>query len=299
MKDNKYSPLKYLITNNQDLDWGLIVTTAGHQNIPANTSYPLSNHPVRYLYSPQNGRILNEYQLIYISRGCGYFISSNQNKIEVKEGHMFLLFPGEWHNYWPSPKTGWRESWIGFTGMDVEQKVDAGFFTKENPVFTLGVNEKIIELYKLAVETAKEQNSGYQQLLAGIVNLLLGYTYSEHRRKNFEDINITNQINNAKIIMQENIQSNILGEEVAEEIGVSYSKFRKVFKQYTGFSPAQYLEELRINKAKELLTNTTLLCKEIAYESGFNSPSYFNIAFKNKTEMSPKQYREMTQKTSV
>lgn len=131
------------------------------------------------------------------------------------------------------------------------------------------------------------------------MNLLLGYTYSEHRRKNFEDINITNQINNAKIIMQENIQSNILGEEVAEEIGVSYSKFRKVFKQYSGFSPAQYLEELRINKAKELLTNTTLLCKEIAYESGFNSPSYFNIAFKNKTEMSPKQYREMTQKTSV
>ena len=95
--------------------------------------------------------------------------------------------------------------------------------------------------------------------------------------------------------MEENITSNLSCEEIAQNIGMGYSWFRRIFKQYTGFSPALYMQELKIRKAKELLTNTMSTCKEIAYEVGFETPSYFNSAFKNNTGMSPKKYREMTQ----
>lgn len=58
--------IKYLLANEQDNRWGVVVTTTGYQIIEPQTSYPPSNHPVRYLFSVEKGRLLNEYQLIYI-----------------------------------------------------------------------------------------------------------------------------------------------------------------------------------------------------------------------------------------
>ena len=102
--------IKYLLANEQDNRWGVVVTTTGYQIIEPQTSYPPSNHPVRYLFSVEKGRLLNEYQLIYISRGDGQFVSASHKETSFEGGGKFiLLFPGEWHSYRPSPKTGWHE----------------------------------------------------------------------------------------------------------------------------------------------------------------------------------------------
>ena len=95
--------------------------------------------------------------------------------------------------------------------------------------------------------------------------------------------------------MQENFHTNLSSETVAEMLNFSYSKFRKVFKQFTGFAPNQYIMELKILKAKELLTQTKLPVKEIAYVVGFDNTDYFCTFFKNKTNYSPKEYRCFTQ----
>ena len=57
------SHVKYLMSNDQDMLWGMVVTTAGHQNIPPQAEYPSRNHPTRYLFSTEKGRVLNEYQV--------------------------------------------------------------------------------------------------------------------------------------------------------------------------------------------------------------------------------------------
>ena len=145
------------------------------------------------------------------------------------------------------------------------------------------------------MRTAQEQGSGFQQILAGIVNLLLGFAYAEHMQTALEDMQVAAQLNEAKIIMQDNFNRNLSCQEVAARICMSYSRFRRLFRQYVGFAPAQYLLELKINKSKELLTNSALTCQEIAFESGFEYPSHFNIAFKKKTGITPNQYRDLTQ----
>ena len=63
--------LKYLVISQTDLKWGMTINSVGFQNIAANMPYPPGNHPSRYLFSTDNGRILNEYQLLYITRGGG------------------------------------------------------------------------------------------------------------------------------------------------------------------------------------------------------------------------------------
>lgn len=287
--------IKYLMTTEQDLSWGVVTTTAGYQDIEAGTPYPSLQHPTRYLFSSDKGRTLNEYQLIYITRGHGTFSSKHQQNIRIEAGDLFLLFPGEWHTYKPNPKQGWYEYWIGFTGQDMDSKVNANFFNVNNPVFKIGFNSELVNLFQLAVQTSKEQQPGYQQILSGIINLLLGFTYSKFRSTMFEDKKLLELINQAKVLIHEHINGYLTGQEIATKIGMSYSSFRRFFKQYTGFAPMQYLQELKISKSKELLTNTSLTCQEIAFEMGFDTPSYFNMVFRKRVGMTPQQYRNMTQ----
>ena len=67
----------YLTISPTDEDWGIVVTTVGHQAIQAGSAYPPSRHPDSYTFQPQEGRVLNEYQLVYITRGQGYFSSQS------------------------------------------------------------------------------------------------------------------------------------------------------------------------------------------------------------------------------
>ena len=73
--------------------------------------------------------------------------------------------------------------------------------------------------------------------------------------------------------------------------GVSKYYLSREFKKYTGFSPNDYLITLRVNKAKSLLTNTTLPAVKIAHEVGIYDSNNFTNLFKRKTGMTPIQYR--------
>lgn len=114
-----YIHQKYLLSNPNDHKWKLTINSVGCQEVGPGMPYPPSDHPSRYLFSSQKGRILNEYQLLYISKGKGVLYSETlgrDNGIQIGQGYFFMLFPGEWHSYYPDYKTGWEEYWIGFQG---------------------------------------------------------------------------------------------------------------------------------------------------------------------------------------
>ena len=293
MKDSIH--IKYLFTNERDVQWGLSVNTVGFQHVAPGDSYPPQNHPSRYLFSTETGRVLEEYQLLYITQGKGKFTSSSCRESDISEGKMFLLFPGEWHSYHPDNATGWDEYWIGFKGVNIDARIEKDFFSRQKPIFNVGILEEVVHLYKQAIVTAEEQKVGFQQMLAGIVNHLLGYAYAYDKQSSFEEMRVIKQINKAKVIIRENLNMQVAPEVIASKINMSYSWFRRVFKQYTGFSPAQYVLELRIQKCKELLTNTSMSSREIAFEAGFENPDYFCTIFKKRTGMNPMRYREFAQ----
>ena len=74
---------KYLIVNEKDLSWGITVDTVGFQQIAPNEEYPPLNHPKKFLFSTNKGRIMDEYQLLYISKGEGSFISQSSKQRPV------------------------------------------------------------------------------------------------------------------------------------------------------------------------------------------------------------------------
>lgn len=285
---------KYIMTNLSDQKWGLYINSVGNQVISENEAYPPQNHPTRYLFNTTNGRVLDEYQLLYITRGKGIFASESSGRHVVNEGDLFLLFPGEWHSYCPDPSTGWNEYWIGINGDIIDQWVEKGFFSKESPIFKVGLNEDIISLYKRAIIIAEAQEACFQQALSGIACNLLGMAVYLSKNRSFIGSDVAAQINKAKITIHENI-STIRPEDLAKMMCMSYSRFRKTFKEYTGFAPSQFIQEVKIKTAKEMLTNTFMSVKEIAYELGFENKDYFFTVFRKLTGMTPIHYRKHTQ----
>lgn len=289
--------IQYLAISQTDLNWGMTTNSVGFQSIAPGMAYPPDVHPSRYSFSTKHGRVLNEFQLLYITRGKGRFSSRSigaDRFVPLSKGNMFLLFPGEWHNYSPDAETGWDEFWIGFQGSHIDYWLANNFFHREKPVYNVGIHSRIVELYQQAIQVAAEQKSGFQQILAGIVNYLLGLAYSYDKNYVFETSEILTQINRAKILITERFRD-IHPKEIAAELHMSYSNFRKIFKEYTGFAPAQYILEIRLTKSKELLANTTIPIKEIAYMMGFENYEYFFTVFKKKNGTTPTAYRQLTQ----
>ena len=92
----------------------------------------------------------------------------------------------------------------------------------------------------------------------------------------------------------ETLEDTLTIQEIAQELGISYSSFRKLFKEHTGFAPALYQQNLKLQRAKELLSTTDESIKGIAYRLNFESPDYFSAKFKNQTGMKPSDFRNMT-----
>ncbi len=80
-------------------------------------------------------------------------------------------------------------------------------------------------------------------------------------------------------------------EDAAQECGVSRQYLRKIFTGRFQISPMQYLNQLRLNYAKELLVVTELSMQEIAMQCGFCDQSTFSKAFKEKIGVAPHLYR--------
>lgn len=292
---NSNSNINYLISSEEDDLWGLIITTVGHQKIAGNELYPPKDHPLGYYFNVDKGRILNEYQLLYITDGKGVFTFGNtKQSCLITEGKMFFLMPGVWHTYQPIENSGWNEYWIGFKGEIIQKIVDEGFFLNRAPVFNIGLNERIIDLYLKAIEIAKEERAGYQQALSGVVMHILGLMYYRDKTQDFEDEKLIKKINKAKVIMRESVYKDLTAENISRQLNISYSGFRKAFKEFTGTSPSKYMLELKLNEAKLLLSTTNQSVKEISYTLNFESPDYFPIFFKKRTGLTPGEYRNIS-----
>lgn len=284
---------KYLLVNEKDKRFGLTVNTVGFQPIAPHSLYPSTEHPKNYYFNPKKGRILSEYQIVYISKGRGTFSSSLTKKTSISKGQVMLLFPGQWHSYCPLKETGWNEYYIGFEGMIIDNIAENGFIVPESPILNVGINEDLVHLFSNAIKVAKEDKTASQQYLAGITFNILGTILSLAQNRNFESKESSQKIERAKVIMIENLHKNIDIKGIAANLGISYSLFRKAFKEYTGYAPAQYVQELKLRKAKELLAETNHSIKEVSYELNFSSYEYFLSFFKKRVGHTPMEYRNL------
>ncbi|WP_288956397.1 AraC family transcriptional regulator [uncultured Polaribacter sp.] len=281
---------KYLITSDKDKNWGFYINNLGRNVIKKDAEYPALDHPDQYLFTWKNGRILNEFHIVLITKGEGVLESKATGKLKVTDGDVFLLFPGIWHRYKPNKKTGWTERWVGFSGEIANQFLNNGFFNAQSPIISKCNKPSILHYFNTLFKLFDETPYGYQHLASGVCLQLMAELHNIKSAGNNID-HINSMVSSAKSVMYKNINTTINLKEIASDLKVSYSKFRIDFKKQTGVSPLQYYLLLKIEKSKELLLNTDKSQKEIAFELGFESDVYFNRLFKRKTGLAPGIFR--------
>jgi len=284
---------KYLPAKNFANPFKITVQNGGYLKTLPGQPYPDTQHPTHHYFNYREGRILNEYQILYILEGSGIFETITCGKMTLNEGDVFFLFPGEWHRYKPNKSTGWYEYWIGFTSDFSDFFENNPLISRKSPVVKIGLDEQVLDLYNQILELLKNYNVGAKYLISGLATHLLSYILAQQERivsGHSEQIN--NLINKARITIANNMKVQLSPQEIAEELHISYSWFRRVFKKYTSFTPKEYQIEMKLSVAKNLLLTTARPIKEISFDSGFSSQYHFSKIFKQKNKISPIEYRK-------
>ena len=241
----KHSVFKYLTIADADKLWGLYVAGSGGADLPPHTSYPPTKHPDAYMFDWQHGRILQEFQIIYITRGKGIFESKSVGRKRVEEGTILILFPGLWHRYAPDQRTGWKEHWISFNGIQPRIFRKYGILSPENAMINIGLEEKIIQLYQQILELIEAEKVGFRETITALTYQIIAHIIVVEKSKKYGGKEIETIIQKAKAIMADRTDQQIHFEGLADELGVGYSWFRRMFRHHTGLAPIQYFLQLR------------------------------------------------------
>lgn len=87
--------------------------------------------------------------------------------------------------------------------------------------------------------------------------------------------------------------------ELSTAVGMNVDHFSRLFKRSTGLAPHQYLGNIRLERAKQLLAEERASIIEIAYEIGYANPSQFSAFFRKRTGLSPSQFRRGIQRVDA
>jgi len=141
------------------------------------------------------------------------------------------------------------------------------------------------ELTKYWISDSLDKQLKCNMLLTGIINLLLVKAYG-----NDVAYDKVRKVNKLTEFMTEHYHHHITLDTLASNIKISPNYLCSLFKEVTNKTPTEYLLNIRINKAKELLKDG-LSVTEVSSVVGFNDIYYFSKCFKKYTGLSPSQYK--------
>jgi len=283
--------LHYLPYSEEDEKLGMLCTTAGTVDVSPGTEYPpdKDKHPASFR-TVAEGRVLNEFQLVYITKGEGVFFCDG-NTYNVKPGCIMLILPGLKHSYKPISETGWQEYWVGFKGSYFIQLLEEGRFSVDHVFFETGLHDSILSFINQIFDEVRSQKPLYQLKTCALILSIIAEVLTRERRKeqpnNYEKI-----VAQAKCLMESNVYKAINLPAIAEQLGISTSRLNEIFKTYTSMTPYQYFIHIKIHKAESILEQEEMSVKEAAYRMGFDDQYYFSRLFKNKTGVSPSDWKK-------
>lgn len=252
--------------------------------------YRLYTHPELHTGRPE-GRL--DYQLIYIAAGKGSFLFQNNASCVLNAGHMVLYRPGEPQDYTYYGVDAPEIYWIHFTGSMVESWLkDYGISSGETVLFT-GTNPMYAQIFEKIILELQLKQDYFEASTALLLQQLLLSAARARKENQPENVKVTSEeIRQAAGYFNEHYQENINMEAYVARNYFSVSSFFRKFKLYTGMTPLQYLLDIRLANAKNLLESTNYSIGEVAFLVGYDNALYFSRLFHKHVGMSPKEYRK-------
>lgn len=145
-------------------------------------------------------------------------------------------------------------------------------------------------LENLIEESGKNDELGKKTIIQGISYVLLLLKRLSNENSQDKGIKSKGILNFSKLV-SETIGENISVNEYASRLNLTVDNLNQICKENYGQSPKTIILEKKITEAKRLLYFTDLSVKEIAFRLGFEDSSYFSRIFKQKTNLSPTEFK--------
>jgi len=170
---------------------------------------------------------------------------------------------------------------------------DLFFLNKANPY-----NNNLQHLVSQFIQESREKKAGYKHQLESlstqiIIELLRNTDNNASEKMNRREIGARLSILKVVEHLHDNYNQGFTNEELLDIANLSPYYFIRLFKKETGRTPQQYLVELKIDKAKELLSFSNYSVTEICFLCGFSEHSHFSKVFKKLTGLTPLNYRKL------
>ena len=230
--------------------------------------------------------------LEYIVSGRGY-LNVNGQSYELNAGDAYLIHPGDKCEYYADKNEPYKKYWINFRSYFFADFLNT-YDLREPRVFHGLSLEKSFEQL-LSLEALSDTNDDLF-LPASEILYSVAFKMAAHVKKVKASSSIAAQV---KYELQHSIDIPISLEDLEEKFYRTKSDIIKQFKRAYGITPYSYLMSLRIQAAKNLLSNSQKSAKEIAEYLCFSSEYHFSNFFKSKMGISPREYRKNQRFTSI
>ncbi|CAI6050405.1 AraC family transcriptional regulator [Cohnella sp. JJ-181] len=241
---------------------------------------------------------IQDYQWIQCRSGEGKLKLGGTEHI-IKQGMGMLLFPGQKHEYY-AISGSWEVDWVIFDGSGSARLFETVGIT-ETSVFTLASPEYLLsrmqELLQAALAPQAQTLSNYA--CSAILYTLLTEVIQRVSVEGSDTVG--QQYERLKPVLDyidQHFAEEISLQTLAGLLCVTPEYFCHLFKKTTGIRPIGYVNQVRINKSKELLLDHAQRgMHDIAHEVGFESASYYGAIFKKLERLTPGEFRRIYQKS--
>lgn len=241
---------------------------------------------------------IQDFQWIQCRSGRGKLKLGGKEYI-VKPGMGMLLFPGQKHEYYARSER-WEVDWVIFDGSGLIRLFETVGIVGTD-VYTLDSPECLLTRMRELLQAA---SAPQEQPLSNYACSAILYTLLTEiiQRISIEGSDTVGQqymrLKPALDDIERRYAEAITLQELAERIGVTPEYFCHLFKKATGVRPISYINQVRVNKSKELLLdNVQRRIENIARQVGFESVSYYGAVFKKLERITPGAFRRSYQKS--
>ncbi len=297
----------YLPISRYNIVWELYLTGIGLCNSLPHMPYPPRGHPELYDFNWDKGRVLPEYQVITISQGEGTFESTQTGICPIKAGQVLLLFPGVWHRYRPSDRTGWCEHWLSWNGEYLYRLTRRGLMSPRRPILDLSDQlNPVLKVHNRLLETVSGQSAENSHVLAAwaleLLSLVLEADDRTERKLEHEHTyphGIKDPIvGEAVKYIWSHSYRDLSVTDLVRHLPATRRTLERKFKQELGHSIGTEIKRCRIERARHLLEQTRLPIEHIALAAGFSGADRMGKVFQQEAQTTPGGYRKRIKNTT-
>ena len=264
-----------------------------HENVAVADRYLVVNCagccvlPTPFRSRNDAGRL--DFYLQYLSKG-EMRVRLDGCERRMRPGDLMLYYPGEPYEYYTLDGDGPIEYlWVHFTGMGAADLV-RDCLLPSRQILRLGAQDRIEPAFRALFKEFLLRDPCFEPAAAGRLLALCVAASRALPDRAAPEAAEQSRMFRAVSYLHTHYNEPLSVEQLAAAEHLSVSRFRALFKSATGLSPLQYLTDLRLRHARELMLRTDMPLKEIASAVGYPDPLYFSRVFKDKTGVAPSAF---------